>query len=176
METPTFDPFNDRLSRTIRNKLSVAFIESLTRMDPTPYQLQAREFLDDSPPSPHRAYVQGRLRRYDNAFDQISREEMTDAFDQALVLWNQGLFFEVHERLEPVFHEAKGAERKAYQGMIKAAGAYIHFARGADTSGRKLAAGASALLKEYGHGLPSLDTLDTLLEKLDTFDPHPPRL
>lgn len=176
METATFDPFNDRLSRTIRNKLSVAFIESLTLMDPAPYRLLAREFLDDGSPPPHLAYVRDRLRRYDSAFEQISRQKMSGAFDQALVLWNQGLFFEVHERLELVFHEAKGAERKAYQGLIKAAGAYIHFARGADASGRKLAVGASALLKEYGHALPSLDTLDTLLERLDTFDTDPPCL
>ena len=176
MDATRFDPFNDRLSRTIRNKLSVAFIESLTRMDPGPYRLQAREFLDENPPPSHRAYIEDRLSRYDKAFEQISREEMTGDFAQALVLWNQELFFEVHERLEIVFHRSKNEERKAYQGMIKAAGVYIHFARGADKSARKLAASASALLKEYGHALPSFDTLDILLEKLDTFDPHPPRL
>jgi hypothetical protein len=59
------------------------------------------------------------------------------ALERAAVLWNAGLFFEVHEVLEAVWKSAAGAVRQALQGVIQIAVAYHHLAhdnrRGART-------------------------------------------
>lgn len=47
-----------------------------------------------------------------------------------LVLWNERLFFEVHEVLEAVWKTATGATRQVLQGVIQVAVAYYHLAHG----------------------------------------------
>jgi hypothetical protein len=44
-----FDPFNDRLSRDIRNTLSGAFINALSRKEPSDYQAAAEKWLTEKP-------------------------------------------------------------------------------------------------------------------------------
>ena len=47
-----------------------------------------------------------------------------------LALWNERLFFEVHEVLEAVWKTATGATRQVLQGVIQIAVAYHHLAHG----------------------------------------------
>ena len=59
-----FDPFNDRLSRDIRNTLSEAFVDSLADMAPTGYQTVAAKWLAGKAAAGYIKYIQDLLRRY----------------------------------------------------------------------------------------------------------------
>lgn len=50
--------------------------------------------------------------------------------DQAATLFAAGLYFEVHEVLEPYWMRAEGPTRQALQGLIQAAVGYQHLANG----------------------------------------------
>lgn len=50
--------------------------------------------------------------------------------DQAAALFAAGLYFEVHEILEPRWMRAEGAKREALQGLIQVAVGYQHLANG----------------------------------------------
>lgn len=63
------------------------------------------------------------------------------ALDRAARLADAGLYFEVHELLEPVWLRAQGAERSALQGLIQVAVAFHHVENGN-------VAGAASLLEE----------------------------
>jgi hypothetical protein len=52
------------------------------------------------------------------------------ALDQAAALFAAGLYFEVHEILEPHWMRAEGAARQALQGLIQVAVGYQHLANG----------------------------------------------
>lgn len=67
-----------------------------------------------------------------------SRAELLAA---AATLFDAGLYFEVHELLEPSWGQAEGVEREALQGLIQVAVGYQHLANGN-------LAGARALLDE----------------------------
>lgn len=53
-----------------------------------------------------------------------------DALDEAAALFDAGLYFEVHEHLEPRWASASGSEREALQGLIQVAVAFQHLANG----------------------------------------------
>jgi hypothetical protein len=76
----------------------------------------------------------------------------------AAALWNERLFFEVHEVLEAVWKTAAGAERQALQGVIQIAVAYHHLAHGNRRGGRTLLAeGRSRVASVPADTLPALD-------------------
>jgi hypothetical protein len=66
---------------------------------------------------------------------------VASALDRAARLASAGLFFEVHELLEPVWLRAEGAERSALQGLIQVAVAFHHVEN-------ENAPGAASLLDE----------------------------
>jgi hypothetical protein len=77
------------------------------------------------------------------------------ALDAAAALFDTGLYFEVHELLEPHWIRAKGCDREALQGLIQVAVGFQHLANGN-------IAGARALLREgsariVGFSLEGLD-------------------
>jgi hypothetical protein len=63
------------------------------------------------------------------------------ALEEAAALFDAGLYFEVHEVLEPFWMRAEGAEREILQGLIQVAVGYQHLANGN-------LEGARALLRE----------------------------
>ncbi len=73
----------------------------------------------------------------------------------AALLFDAGLYFEVHELLEPHWMRAEGSEREALQGLIQIAVGFQHLANGS-------VAGARALLHEG-----CAKTLGRRLEGLD---------
>ncbi|MGH7313645.1 MAG: DUF309 domain-containing protein [Candidatus Rokuibacteriota bacterium] len=80
---------------------------------------------------------------------------LAEALEQAAVLFDAGLGFEVHELLERHWVRATGDERSALQGLIQIAVGYQHLANGN-------MAGAQALLEEgsaraRGHRLAGVD-------------------
>jgi predicted metal-dependent hydrolase len=171
-----FDPFTDRLSRDIRNSLSEAFVKSLGLMDPVCYRKLSKEWLAKSGAPPYRDYIQDRLHRYESVLDQIRKKPHTDVLLQAIVLWNNELFFEVHDLLEGVWHKTSGDERQALKGLIKAAGVYIHMEYHRRQAAARLAAKSSDLIREYSRCLQFITNTDRLLDKLQNLDPVPPKL
>lgn len=74
---------------------------------------------------------------------------------QAAALFEAGLYFEVHEMLEPYWMRSDGADRQSLQGLIQAAVGYQHLANGNVAGARALLAEGRARLIER-----SLDGLD----------------
>jgi len=171
-----FDPFNDRLSRDIRNTLSEAFSDALFRMEPSAYRHEAHIWLAKTPPDIYLAYIQDRLRRYDQVLDQVKSDQLLDPLLQGLVIWNHGLFFEFHDHLEGIWKLASGDERQALKGLIKAAGVYIHAEFNHQQAVERLSVKSRNLIRQYSHCLTFIVNLDILAQKLKFLDPVAPRL
>jgi hypothetical protein len=76
----------------------------------------------------------------------------------AAALWDERLFFEVHEVLEAVWKTATGAERQALQGVIQVAVAFHHLAHGNRRGARTLLAEGRGRLGSVPMSvLPALD-------------------
>lgn len=72
---------------------------------------------------------------------------LTTALADAALLFDAGLFFEVHELLEPLWVAASGADREALQGLIQVAIGYQHLANGNRRGARALLQEGSAKLE-----------------------------
>ena len=171
-----FDPFNDRLSRDIRNSLTDAFMTSLKQKDAGCYLDQSQKWLKGQLATVYKDYIQDRVRRYDLVFERIQQEHIDDARIQAMILWNDGLFFEVHDILEDIWHKKQGDERRAIQGLIKAAGVYVHLESDRLNSAERLAQKSVMALKEYEEELGFISNLNILIGALETCDSVPPTL
>ena len=92
--------------------------------------------------APHAAAVAAHARRALRAAAAFRRGPpgagVVRACRVAAALWNEGLFFEVHEVLEAVWKTAAGAERQALQGVIQIAVAFHHLAHGNRRGARSL--------------------------------------
>lgn len=171
-----FDPFTDRRARDIRNRLSEALVRSLRESDPSFYRREGDRWVSSDLAHPYRIYIRDRLFRYDAAFETILSESVSDTVVQAVIIWNEGLFFETHEQLEGIWHDAGGEFREAIKGWIKAAGTYVHLEHGHASAARELASKAVSLLNRHGHTLTLVENLDRLVTALNGLDPDPPRL
>ena len=172
----TFDPFNDRLSRDIRNSLSDAFTASLVQKDAGCYLDRSQWWLKKELASAYKDYIQDRIVRYDLAFQRIQQEQIDNARIQAVILWNFGLFFEVHDILEDIWHKTQGEEHHAVKGLIKAAGVYVHLQSDRLNSAERLAMKSVRLLQEFEDSLGFIANLNVLIDALKTCDPVPPKL
>lgn len=148
MEELEFEPFQDRLSRDIRNELSSAMVESLRDGNMDAIKAVADRYLQQELPAPYHDYIKDRLKRYDKALGIIWRSDEEDPFYKGLVLWDCGLQFEVHEVLEHAWYHAVGEEKFVLQAMIRAAGVYIKREYGYQEPAKKLAAKAVAVLEK----------------------------
>lgn len=84
---------------------------------------------------------------------------LAHAVDFAAALFDAGLYFEVHEVLEPHWRRAGDEEREALQGLIQVAVGYQHVANGN-------VAGARSLLEDGGGRLHARRVLGADLEPL----------
>lgn len=175
MTIPRFEPFQDRLSRDIRNELSAALPLALAKNDLAPVRAVAERYLQQGLAAPYVAYIEARLAGYAKALAMIARTGVEGALARALVFWDLGLFFEVHEILEQAWHGAQGAEKELLQAMIRAAGFYIKGEYGYFEAGAKMAARAVTALEKNRQACTGF-ALDTLLESLRNLDPIPPKL
>jgi uncharacterized protein len=173
----SFDPFKSRLCRNIRNELSVSLMDAIDSQDIGPANIVARKYgTEDVEPFIDR-YIHDRLTRYKTIIDQIRSAHLQghDTFRVALLLWDQELFFEVHEWLEKTWRAGKGAEKMISQALIRAAGVYIHLEHGRTASARKMALKAAAGLTRYKALAPSCFNVERLIDKLKALDPVPPK-
>lgn len=175
MSISHFDPFEDRLSRDIRNVLSKAFMESLNKKSMVPVEAAAERFLKMGIADFYHAYIKDRLQKYNASFAAIV-DKGEDVIRNSLVMWDQELFFEVHELLEEAWHEATGPRKEILQGLIRAAGVYVHLSRGNIKGAEKMAFKAIDALKTYRNDVPEYVDLDKIFASLDRLDPQPPKL
>jgi hypothetical protein len=171
-----FDPFGNRLSRDIRNSLSTAFAEAVEAMDGAALKRCAATWLESALPDEMAAFIAGRMRRYDRVLDRIHSENISDPCRQALIAWNEQLFFEVHEILEEIWHPASGPFRKALQGLILAAGIGEHLQYGHARAAQRLASRADQLLRQNREQLDFIVNLEELLAWLQDCEGPPPEL
>ena len=112
--------------------------------------------------APHAAAVAGHATRARRAAEVFQRGPLGSGVARACrvatALWNERLFFEVHEVLEAVWKTATGAERQALQGVIQVAVAFHHLAHGNRRGARSLLAeGRSRIASVPAATLPALD-------------------
>lgn len=172
----SFDPFGNRLSRDIRNSLSSAFAEAVEARAGKALKQRAADWLESELPDEMAAFVTTRMQRYDRVLDRIRSENITDPRRQALIAWNEQLFFEVHEILEEIWHPAGGPLRKALQGLILAAGSGEHLQYGHDRAAKRLAGRADQLMRQNRKHLDFIDNLEELLTWLQRCEGPPPEL
>ncbi len=171
-----FDPFNNRLCRNVRNALSEGFKDALDKQDMQPVRRIAGFFLDDGPPAVINAYIDSRLAAYEQVLAGAREHRFEDPLDLAVLIWDQGLFFETHEYLEQHWMTADGEYKKLLQAIIRAAGAYVHLEQGNLTGARRIADKALAVLERQQHQLAPHADPQRLLDKLRKLDPVPPVL
>lgn len=171
-----FDPFSDRCARDIRNQLAVAFVKALKFMDSSCFEIAAENFLTDHPDGIYHDYVARRLQLYRHAFNTIQNSEINALLQQAPILWNYRLFFEVHELLEEIWHAAEEPAKQALKGFIQAAGVYIHLEQGNRKAATRLSKKAIIHLQAAGHHLSGIGGVADLIGGLSRLDSIPPSL
>jgi len=169
-----FDPFADRLARHIRNDLSTAMVEGLQHLDANYFKKAAEAYLNENLPDAHRHYIMERLDRYEDVLATIKQRRIRDPFAQSVILWNRGLLFEVHERLEKHWKDTPLATRRAIKGIIQAAAAYLHLQCGHQKASRRLAQKAVDLLQQYGNALPGVFNYESIIAWLQRPNLEPP--
>ena len=169
-----FNPFEDRLSRDIRNDLSESIIEVLTEKSLLPAEQVASKYRRQNPAACYSEYIDQRLDRYGRALALMPAG--SGLLHRAAVLWDLKLFFEVHEILEPSWIKAKGDEKRLLQALIRSAGVYINLELNYRQRARKIADKAVPVLKELGTALEGIIDTDNLIAALETLDKDPPRL
>lgn len=170
----SFDPNHDRTARLTRNGLSSAFMEDMQDGVLGAVHAFTATFEDLKPI--HRQYVDNRLAAYQRVLQVMLTGHVKDTLKQALVLWDEELFFEVHECLERDWLTAVGDRKKALQALIRGAGAYVHLMQGNTSGAQKMGVKAEAGLREFAGELVAIDAalppLCKALLHLDT----PPKL
>ena len=171
-----FNPFTDRTARDIRNTLSESFAAALAAMDPAGYLIAARKWRSQKLSARYTNYIDIRLQRYDFVFNTIREYRIDDPFKQAVVIWNQSLFFEFHDHLETLWKAATGDQRQMLKGLIKAAGVYVHLEQLHEQAAKNLAMKSFDLLRQYRHCLAFISNSEMFLDKLKKCDRIPPQL
>jgi hypothetical protein len=170
-----FDPFGDRTARDIRNALSAAFAAAWN--DQTDDLLPLVERLrNEHPAAVHRRYIDRRAAAYREALAARRRVPSAGLLDDMMVIWNRGLFFEVHELLEDRWHDARGERREVLKTLIQAAAAFVHREAGRTAAGASLGRRASTRLDALRPHLTAIANLDQLREALAAPGGRPPQL
>jgi Domain of unknown function (DUF309) len=106
----------------------------------------------------HREALCGRaaaaLRMLERATPSRDGDTLVARLDRAARLADAGLFFEVHELLEPAWLRAEGAERLGLQGLIQVAVGFHHAAHGNREGALSLLGEGLAKLRAAGPALP----------------------
>lgn len=167
MKSKEFDPFANRLARDIRNELSSAFVRALEEDDMAPFEDVAAAYLKLDLAPDHRDYIEKRIEKYQEVFSEIQKNRIDDPYAQTMVLWNKGLLFEVHERLEAFWKEEPAETQQAIKGIIKAVAAHAHMQYGHTDAALRLARKAAASLRSHGSAIPVSFKTEVVLRSLE---------
>jgi hypothetical protein len=173
--TSEFNPFTDRLSRDIRNELSVSLPKAIKIRSLEPVQIVADRFLADQLPDTHLQYIDSRLQNYADALNRLP-QNTNDSMVIAAILWDLKLFFEVHEILEPEWIEAQGDKKLLLQALIRAAGVYINLELGYRDRAAKIGGKAIPILIRFQQELQKDLNAEKLIRALQELDPDPPQI
>ena len=176
MKEKTFDPYTDRMARDIRNSLSEGLVHELKGDGDGSLSTLAKDWLKTAPGPVYHAYIQERMALFSRAIDQIKTGKIVDTRLQSICLWNLGLFFEMHELLETLWHKSQDPERSALKGWIQAAGVYVHFQRGKPEIARKLGRKAFRHLRNGRAQLDVISNIEQLIDALEQGIDVPPKL
>jgi len=173
-----FDPFNSRTCRQVRNDLAHSLVTAITTHNSELVFTLVHNYLSRNITAAIRYYLIDRRQRYHNIFSCIRSAGFPseDIWPVAIALWDEQLFFEVHEWLEQTWHQSQGAEKESYQAVIWAAGVYIHLEAGRRASAVRLATKAADGLFRHRKILAGHFGVTRLLDKLKSLDPVPPKL
>lgn len=169
-----FNPFEDRLSRDIRNDLSETIIGTIENRSLAEAEKIAASYRARDLSSTYTNYIDQRLKRYGMAVETLKAD--SGLLVQAAVLWDLGLFFEVHEILEPAWMEVTGDEKRLLQALIRAAGVYINLELGYRQRAEKIGAKTVPVLKELQEGLADSINAEALIAALETLSEEPPQI
>jgi hypothetical protein len=178
MKTPTsktFDPFGDRTARDIRNTLSEAFVAAWADTGQDCGQVAAA-LRRRHTQSVYQRYIDRRMIAYRAATENRRKLSATGLLAEMMLLWNQGLFFEVHELLENHWHEAQGEWREVLKTLIQAAAVYVHREAGRLEAAGKMGRRVSGRLDELRVHLKPIANLDVLRRALENPEGRSPRL
>ena len=173
--TSEFNPFTDRLSRDIRNELSVSLPKAIEIRSLEPVQIVADRFLADPLPDTHLHYIDRRLQNYADALNRLPANT-DDYMSVAVILWDLKLFFEVHEILEPEWIKAQGDKKLLLQALIRAAGVYINLELGYNDRAAKIGAKAIPVLIRFQEKLQKVLNAEKLIKALQELDSDPPQI
>ena len=168
-----FSPFENRLCRDVRNKLSESFLSAIQEKQRGPVDGIVLTLKQRKLAPWHIDYIDNRLARYQNILSQL--KSAPDIFTTACLLWDQSLFFECHEWLEPFWFQAKGSEKKLFQALIRAAATYVLLEAGQESGAKKSAVKALAFLSENRAIIPPVFKSDLLILALSSLDAPPPK-
>ena len=162
MSLTHFDPFNRRLARDIRNTLSKSFLQAIDGKDAAIFRRCVADYLRQEFDSVYERYIKNRLKKYEEVFAIMARGKLEDVLQLAAIFWDYGLYFEMHELLEPVWKMAEGERRKALQGLIRGAGMKIHAENNNLQAAVSMGAKALVDLEKYGSELAGFAKLEVI--------------
>jgi uncharacterized protein len=175
MSEHPFNPFEDRLSRDIRNELSEGLAIAVETGNADPLNVTIEKFRQQSLAEHYRTYLEERFSRYEKALAIISTI-ITDPIHRGLILWDLGLFFEVHEVLEHAWYTAEGAMKLTLQALVRSAGVYIKREYGFYDSAVRIAEKAVPVLAGNRELLAGYFDPDKLIKALQDPNSMPPIL
>ena len=172
-----FDPFKSRLCRNIRNELSESLMKTIHSGNIGSSYTVAEKYMSGAIEPFINNYINNRIMRYKVIVTQIQTAniQVHEAYIIALLLWDQELFFEVHEWLEKKWRISQGAEKIILQALIRAAGTYMNLECGRHVGAKKMASKAVENLIHYKESIPVFN-VELLISKLKALDPVPPKL
>jgi hypothetical protein len=171
-----FDPFESRLCRNIRNELSVSLMKAIHNGDLGSSYTVVEKYMSEGIEPFINNYINNRIVRYKAIVTQIQTAniQIHETYIIALLLWDQELFFEVHEWLEKKWRNSQGTEKIILQALIRAAGTYMHLECGRHMGAKKMASKAVETLIRYKESIPVFN-VEQLIAKLKSLDPVPPK-
>jgi hypothetical protein len=174
MTRTAFNPFEDRLSRDIRNDLSESLLEVLELRSISPALEIAETYHGKGVAGIYGRYIDSRLAKYQRVLDELPHD--ASLLLTAALLWDFGLFFEVHELLEPEWMSATGDDKLLLQALIRAAGVYIKLELGYRERAAKIATKAVPIIREFRDELGQDLDADALVDSLERLSATPPVL
>jgi hypothetical protein len=153
MTPQTFNPFEDRLSRDIRNDLSETIFEVLDSGSLAAAEHAASGYRRQDLERIYAEYIEQRLERYGRALATLPNG--ASLIKQAAVLWDN---------------------KRLLQALIRAAGVYINLELGYTRRAAKIAGKALPVLKELRANLISQIDIGGLIDALESLSKKPPRI
>lgn len=136
---------------------------------------QVIEDFDKRALAPHyRHYFDDRCVHYKKVLEAMETGQAP--IEQAVILWNEGLFFEVHEVLEHVWYHAQGNEKLTLQALIRAAGVYVKQEYGYNGPAAKIAQKSWPILLENQDLLQQYFDPSPLIAALQNLETGAPEL